>query len=63
MIITLSHIRKIISFEIPKFLCHFRGSRRLFPFNGVLFTQEIQYKIIPLCMDYDVAFRLGKTRS
>ena len=37
---------------------HFRGRRRLFPLNGVLFTQEILNETILLCMDYDVALEL-----
>ena len=37
---------------IPQFLFHFRGWRRIFPSNGVLFTQILN-EIILLCMDYD----------
>ena len=46
-----------------RFLFHFVGRRRLFPFNGVVFTQEISNEIILLCMDYDVGLRLEKTES
>ena len=45
---------------IFKFLFDFRVQRRLFPFNGVLFTQEIPNEIIPLCMDHDAVLRLEK---
>ena len=64
ILITLSNLRKITSFQIYsicstiilKFLFHFRGRRRLFPFNGVLFTQEIiqlfnPNEMIQLCME------------
>ena len=42
---------------------HFRGRRRFFLFNGVLFTQKISTEFILLCMDYSVALRLDKTES
>ena len=69
--ITLSSIRRITSFQIYgfrftillQFLFHFRGRSRPFPFNGVLFIQEIPNEIILLCMDYDVALRLEKTEG
>ena len=71
IIIMLSHIRKIISFQINSFsstiildfLFNFRGRSRLFPFKGVLFTQEIPNEINLLCLDCDVALRLEKTES
>ena len=46
---------------ILQFWFHFRGRRRFFPFNGVLFTQKISNEFILLCMDYSVALRLDKT--
>ena len=55
------HIFLFRSTIIPQFLFHFRGWRRIFPSNGVLFTQEILNEIILLCMDYDIALRLEKT--
>ena len=66
IIITLSHIRKTVSFKIfiflstikLKFSFHFRGRMRLLLFNGVLFAQEIPKEWILLCMDYDVEIRL-----
>ena len=41
---------------------HFRGWRRIFPSNGVLFTQILN-EIILLCMDYDTALRLEKSEG
>ena len=34
-----------------------------FPFNSILFKQEIPNEIILLFMDYDIALRLEKTES
>ena len=48
---------------ILKFLFNFRRRRRLFRFNGVLFTQEISNEIMLLCVGYDVALRLEKTEN
>ena len=48
---------------ILQFLFHFKGGRRLFPFNGICFIQEIPNEIMLLCMDYEVALRLEKTES
>ena len=68
ILFTLSLITKITSFQIfifhssiiLQFLFHFRCQRRLFPFNGVLFTQEIRKALI---MRYDLALRLEKTET
>ena len=46
-----------------QFLFLFRGRRRLFLSNGVLFAQEIAKELIVLCMDYDVALRLENVES
>ena len=44
-------------------LFHFGGRCCLFPFNDVLFTQQIPNDMILLCMDYDVTLRLGKNEG
>ena len=62
-IYTLVPYTKNYFFLDIEFLFYFRGWRRLFPFNGVLFAQEVRNEIILLCMDYDVAIRLEKTES
>ena len=57
---------KILNFRstiILQVLFHFRGRRRLFPFNNVLFKQEISNDIILLCVDYDIAPRLEKIKA
>ena len=67
IIITLSHIRKTISFYLYiflstitfQFLFHFRGQWRLL-LNGVLFTQEILKELILLCMDYPRSVQVRK---
>ena len=46
-----------------QFLFHFRGRRRLLPFNGAFFAQEVPKELILLCMDYDVALRLENVRK
>ena len=57
---------KILNFRsaiILQVLFHFRGRRRLFPFNNVLFKQEISNDIILLCVDYGIAPRLEKMKA
>ena len=60
--ITFLKISNFRSTIILQFLFHFRGRRRLFPFNNVLFKQEIS-NIILLCVDYDIAPRLEKIKA
>ena len=61
--ITFLKISNFRSTIILQFLFHFRGRRRLFRFNNVLFKQEISNDIILLRVDYDIAPRLEKIKA
>ena len=71
MFITLSHVRKITSFQVYGFcspvpllfLFYFRGWRCPGLFSGVLFTSEIRNEIILLCMVFDAGLRLEKMKA